>query len=192
MNTDSIVNGLLKLQEQFPSVGVWLILAAFDIAIGTLAALITKTVSSTISSEGMLRKVVKLLIIGLAGVIGHAYKYPAPLAEMTATFFILPELWSIMENCRRAGVPLPPMLADVLIKLKKDKTPPPPEPPSMVHINHLSHAEIHTTDGTNPNPVAGTPADPNSSTATPGPSTQVTKVPGGSSIIIKGGSKPNG
>ena len=117
---DSIVNWLLAFHQQFPLVGILMLIMALDVAVGLCAAIITRTVSSTISHRGMTRKVIMLLLVGVGAVL-DPYAGGIPLSKMVAMCFLVTEAISIIENAARAGVPIPKPLYDVLQKLTSNE-----------------------------------------------------------------------
>lgn len=119
---DSIVNWLSGIHSQYPIVGVLMLMMALDVCVGTCAAIITKSVSSTISQNGMFRKAIMLLLVGV-GAVFDPYAGGIPLSKMIAMAFIVTEGISIIENATRAGVPVPDALVSVLEKLKNNEKP---------------------------------------------------------------------
>jgi len=147
---DSIVARLLSFHEQFPLVGILILIMALDVAIGLLAAFITRTVSSTISHRGMVRKVIMLLLVGVGAVL-EPYAGGIPLSKMVAMAFLVTEGISIIENAARAGVPIPKPLYDVLQKLtsnEKAAIVPHQPSPQTVNVERASNVNITTTEPT--------------------------------------------
>ncbi len=153
---DSIVSGLLAFHAQFPLVGILLLIMALDVAVGLCAAFITRTVSSTISHRGMVRKVIMLLLVGVGAVL-DPYAGGIPLSKMVAMCFLVTEGISIVENAARAGVPIPKPLYDVLQKLtsnEKAAIQPHMASPQTVHVERASNVNISTTGPTDGDPAS--------------------------------------
>jgi toxin secretion/phage lysis holin len=148
---DSIVEWIRQASAQYPVVGILLVLMGIDILMGFVAAVITKTVSSTISQNGMSRKAGMLLIVG-AGAALKPYTNGLPLSELISTYYLWTEAISICENATRAGIPVPDGLREMLVKLKSDKASVPIPPPSRaaVEIMRASNVSIATSDGSQP------------------------------------------
>ena len=105
------------LQQQ-PFIGALLLLMVMDIITGTLAAALKGRVSSTVSREGITRKVFVWFVVGAAYVVGQ-FTSDLPLAKLVAGFYLWTEALSILENVALAGVPLPRVLTDTLSRLKE-------------------------------------------------------------------------
>lgn len=101
---------------------VLLVLIGFDILTGTLRALRDRSVSSTISRNGMFRKLGELVSIGLCAVLEMLLtgRYPQiDLVEPAAMILCVPELLSVTENLKLLGVPIvPDFLAQFFQRLK--------------------------------------------------------------------------
>lgn len=104
--------------NQFPWIGVLVLLMILDIITGVIAAAINKTVSSEFSSRGILKKVQMIVLVGV-GLIFEIVHPELPWGKLIAMLFIANEMISITENAGRAGLPLPKQLLDVLAKSKE-------------------------------------------------------------------------
>ena len=144
---DSIVHAIKTFHLAYPIVGILMVMMAFDVCIGLCAAVVTKTVSSTISQAGMVKKVIVLLLVAL-GTILEPYSGGMPLSQMISMSFIVTELISIAENAARAGVPLPDTLKDLLQKLRNNEKASVAVSAATVNINRVSNLDLRTvTDG---------------------------------------------
>lgn len=151
---DKIVTSLAAFYHSYPVIGLLFILIISDIIIGLVAAFITETVSSSTSQKGMAKKIINLLLIGVAASI-EPWAQGMPLSNMAATGFAFTELISITENAARAGVPIPGWLKDVLIKLKTTEQQP-TDNKSVVNISRASNVDIHNigeTDSSKAKPL---------------------------------------
>lgn len=108
--TDWLIQHLF---EEFPMLGILLLLMAGDIITGLLAGFTQKKLSSKIGWQGMCRKGITLLVIGMAAALDRI-QITLPLAKITSAFFIINEALSILENATRSGIPLPMFLVKAL------------------------------------------------------------------------------
>lgn len=98
------------------------VLILLDVATGLVAAIAAKKLDSGVSWHGMSRKVMTIGIVVLAMLL-EPLAQGLPLEKLVCLFYIVTESLSILENAGRSGVPLPPVLKDVLAKLN-GSTPP--------------------------------------------------------------------
>ena len=94
-----------------------IILIAVDYVTGVIAAAYEKKLSSAIGYKGIIKKVLMVLIVGVAVTIGRILPEGLPLREMTILFFIANEGLSVLENAAKV-IPLPQKLKSVLVQLK--------------------------------------------------------------------------
>jgi len=113
---DAIVQWLASFHSQYPFVGLLLLMMMLDVITGLLAAFIAKTLSSTTSWNGMGRKVIMLMAVGM-GTALEPYSASIPLGRLIAVFYTVTEGLSILENMARSGVPIPQQLREALEKL---------------------------------------------------------------------------
>lgn len=148
--SDAIVQWIAYLHNSYPIVGALLVLMLLDVMVGLAAAFVTKSVSSTVSYKGMVRKVIMLLLVAVASVL-DPYAGDIPVSKLTAMFFIATEGISILENAKRAGVPIPDWLGEVLAKLKNGDKPSYTNDHPMVEIQKADSVTIQQdqrNDGT--------------------------------------------
>lgn len=89
-----------------------------DFVTGLLCAIVRKSVDSDKAFRGFVRKV---LIVGLVLVMHYAEKALGKefgIETWISGYFIVIECISIVENCARAGVPIPSALVQVLLKVR--------------------------------------------------------------------------
>ncbi len=98
---------------------LWTLLAfiVLDYVTGILAAVITKSLSSTVGFYGLLKKAAILAVVAVAHLIGQVVGLQE-IRSFVIGFYIANEGLSILENAGRLGVPLPEKMIDVLEKLK--------------------------------------------------------------------------
>lgn len=92
---------------------LWLMI--FDYIAGVIKAIHGKRLSSAIGFIGISRKVLKLMVVGVAFRIDQLVD-TFMLREIVIMFFITNEGLSILENVALMGVPLPKKLEEVLLQ----------------------------------------------------------------------------
>ena len=97
---------------------VFLSMMAIDYVTGILAALKTKTLSSEVGFNGLLKKVGMLLIVAVGHFVGDVTGMP-DVRSLVIGFYVANEGISILENAGRLGVPLPKKLVSVLKQLER-------------------------------------------------------------------------
>jgi len=106
--------------NQYPFVGILVLLIFLDILMGILVAVAGKKLSSALSFRGMNKKAGILIIVGAAAAVQSLAGLP--LAKLVAIFYIVTEVISIMEAGAALGLPLPKVLVDAMTKLRTDNT----------------------------------------------------------------------
>ena len=107
-----------------------LILIVVDYITGVIGAVYEKKLSSSVGYKGIIKKVIMLVVVGVAVALQRILPQGLPLREMTILFFIANEGLSVFENAARV-IPVPDKLKSVLLQLreksdnidKKDKEP---------------------------------------------------------------------
>lgn len=116
-NIEQIINNL-----HFTSL-LWQVLATLifmvaDIISGFVCALILKNVDSQKMREGLLRKMLLILIIGLSFIIQYAFNITL-ISKVVCIYIIVMEVISILENLKKAGIDLGKL--GELLKIKQDE-----------------------------------------------------------------------
>lgn len=116
-NLTEVVNTL-----NFSSLG-WQIVATLifilsDIISGVISAIIQKNLDSQKMREGLLRKMLLLIIITLSFVVQYAFRIDY-ISKSVCIYIIVMEVISILENMKKAGIDLG-KIGD-LLKLKPDE-----------------------------------------------------------------------
>ena len=88
----------------------------FDFATGLICGVIQKNLSSEIGWRGIGRKMVMLIVLGVAVLVDRLIGQDV-LRDLVCYFYIANEGISILENAGKIGVPLPDKLMDVLKQL---------------------------------------------------------------------------
>ncbi len=130
-----------KLQIAITGIGGWLgyvlggmdgllialvVFIAIDYITGIMCAVIDKKLSSEVGFKGIFKKVLILMLVGIANVIDvHVVGTGSALRGATVCFYLSNEGLSILENTVHLGLPVPEKLKEVLSQLhnreEKDK-----------------------------------------------------------------------
>jgi toxin secretion/phage lysis holin len=116
-----VAAGLTGLWIQTPMAIQFLFLfIVIDIATGLIASGIERKVSSDASFRGIAGKVLMLLLVATAYALPKAVGLETKfdLGASVAVLYTVNEVISILENCARAGVPIPLAFVQVLDKAK--------------------------------------------------------------------------
>lgn len=145
LNTaDVIVTNIRWFFNLWPVVGVLMCVIGCDIIMGAIAAFNTKSLSSSVTYIGGMKKVGILILVGFTRVI-EPYTQGLPLANLTAMYYIWHESLSILENAARAGIALPPFLTDALQKLRGEKPSVASGSNSTIKVVHADKVELSLT-----------------------------------------------
>jgi toxin secretion/phage lysis holin len=101
------------------SVQILVTCMGLDFATGILVGFIRRDLSSHRSFVGIAKKVLILILVAVAHLISEALKLPFDLGVGVSAAYVVNEVISITENCANAGVPIPPLLLDFLLRTKK-------------------------------------------------------------------------
>ena len=133
LNNKGFIDALAFVAEKHPLVFLLGVLMVIDILSGLCVAIIERKLSSKIGSNGMMRKTMKILLIGTAAAL-EQIQPDVPCVKLACIFFIVNESLSIVENAKRAGVPIPSSISGVIDNARQlsgelrrsDKNNPPP------------------------------------------------------------------
>ena len=90
-----------------------------DYVSGVACAIAEKKVSSEVGFRGIAKKILIIIIVGIANVLDtYVLKSADVLRIVVCFYYIANEGLSIVENAVRLGLPVPRKLKDVLIQLK--------------------------------------------------------------------------
>lgn len=97
-----------------------IVFMAVDYVTGVLAAAFECKLDSRVGAKGILRKVLVLVIVGMAHTLDdYVIEGDEPLLRTAVIFFYLSnEGISILENSVRIGLPVPKKLKDFLAQIK--------------------------------------------------------------------------
>lgn len=97
---------------------VLLIFMAVDYLTGVLCAISERKLSSEIGFKGIMRKVLILVLVGIAHALDvYLLKNGSAIRTATIFFYVSNEGISLLENASRLGLPVPEKLKEVLKQL---------------------------------------------------------------------------
>lgn len=116
-NLEQIVN-TLNFASLGWQIGATLIFILSDIVTGVISALIQKNLDSQKMREGLLRKILLIIVVILGFIIEYAFKMPY-VSKVVCIYIVVMETISMLENMQKAGIELG-RLGD-LLKIKPDE-----------------------------------------------------------------------
>ena len=124
-----------KLQIAITGIGGWLgyvlggmdgllialvVFITIDYITGIMCAVIDKKLYSAVGAKGIFKKVLILMLVGIANVIDvHVVGTGSALRGATVCFYLSNEGLSILENTVHLGLPVPDKLKEVLSQLHR-------------------------------------------------------------------------
>lgn len=117
MNIEQIINSL-NFTNIFWQGGATLIFMVGDIISGIVQAVINKNLDSQKMREGLLRKILLILIVILSFIFQYAFNIPT-ISKVVCIYLIVMEIISILENIKKAGVELGKL--GELLKIKTEE-----------------------------------------------------------------------
>ena len=124
-----------KIQIAITAIGGWLgyflggldglmialiVLMTLDYVSGVMCAIIDRKLSSEVGFKGIFKKVLILMLVGIANVIDvHVVGTGSALRGATVCFYLSNEGLSILENTVHLGLPVPDKLKEVLSQLHR-------------------------------------------------------------------------
>ena len=108
----------LDFTNTFWQIGTTLFFMLGDIISGVVSAIILKNLDSQKMREGLLRKVLLILIVLLGFVVGGAFKITF-VSKAVCIYIIVMETVSILENVKKAGIDLGKL--GELLKIKQEE-----------------------------------------------------------------------
>ena len=128
-----------KIQMAVAAIGGWLgyflggmdglmialvVFMALDYITGLMCAVIDKKLSSAVGFRGICKKVLILMLVGVANVVDvHVVGTGSALRGAVIAFYLSNEGLSLLENAAHIGLPIPDRMKDVLAQLhgREDK-----------------------------------------------------------------------
>ena len=130
MNIEQIISNL-NFTNIFWQGGATLIFMIGDIISGVIQAVINKNLDSQKMREGLLRKILLIVVIILSFIFQYAFNIPI-ISKVVCIYLIVMEIISIMENLKKAGIDLGKL--GELLKIKtEDET---------INVNITEESEI--------------------------------------------------
>ena len=122
-----------KIQMAVAAIGGWLgyflggmdglmialvVFMALDYITGLMCAVIDKKLSSTVGFKGICKKVLIILLVGVAHIVDlHVVGTGSALRSAVMCFYLSNEGVSLLENTAHLGLPIPEKLKDILSQL---------------------------------------------------------------------------
>ena len=122
-----------KIQIAITAIGGWLgyflggidglmialmIFMALDYVTGVMCAIIDKKLSSAIGFRGICKKVLILMLVGVANIVDlHVVGTGSALRGAVICFYLSNEGLSLLENAAYLGLPIPDKLREILAQL---------------------------------------------------------------------------
>lgn len=122
-----------KIQMAVAAIGGWLgyflggmdglmialiIFMGLDYITGLMCAITDKTLSSAVGFKGICKKVLILMLVGVANVVDiHIVGTGSALRSAVICFYLSNEGLSLLENAAHIGLPIPDKMKDVLAQL---------------------------------------------------------------------------
>ncbi len=101
-----------------------IVMMTLDYISGVMCAIIDKKLSSAVGFKGICKKVLILMLVGVANVVDvHVVGTGSALRGAVICFYMSNEALSLFENAAHIGLPVPDKLRDALAQLhgRKDK-----------------------------------------------------------------------
>lgn len=95
-----------------------MIIMTLDYMTGVIKAVYTKTMSSEIGFDGLLKKITVLIIVSLANVLQNIAGENTPIREIVIMFYVANEGISVLENVAMIYPNMPKKIKDVLLQLR--------------------------------------------------------------------------
>ena len=129
-----------KIQMGLTALGGWLgyflggmdgmlialiVFMTLDYVTGVMCAVVDKKLSSEVGFKGIAKKVLILMLVGVANVIDlYVIRDGAAIRSAVIAFYLSNEGVSLLENAGHLGLPIPDKLKAILIQLhgREDKT----------------------------------------------------------------------
>lgn len=116
-NLETIINNL-HFTSLFWQVIATLVFMLGDIISGLISAVIRNDLDSKVMREGLLRKILLIMVVALSFVISSAFGINI-ISKVVCIYIIIMEIISILENLKKAGIDLGKI--GELLKIKTDE-----------------------------------------------------------------------
>lgn len=116
-NIEQIINSLNFSSLLWQVIGTFIFMLA-DVISGFISAVIQKNVDSQKMREGLLRKILLIMIIALSFIVQYTFGITS-ISKVVCIYIIVMEVISIMENIKKAGIDLGKL--GELLKIKPEE-----------------------------------------------------------------------
>ena len=116
-NLGTIIENL-EFTSLFWQVIATLVFMLADVISGLISAVIRNELDSKVMREGLLRKILLILVVALSFVISSAFGIDI-ISKVVCIYIIIMEIISILENLKKAGIDLGKL--GELLKIKPDE-----------------------------------------------------------------------
>ena len=116
-NLGTIIENL-EFTSLFWQVIATLVFMLADVISGLISAVIRNDLDSKVMREGLLRKILLILVVALSFVISSAFGINI-ISKVVCIYIIIMEVISILENLKKAGIDLGKL--GELLKIKPDE-----------------------------------------------------------------------
>jgi toxin secretion/phage lysis holin len=100
------------------TIQILLMLMGLDVVSGIIAAVVVKSVNSSVMVRGLFKKLAVFPLLGLLHIVEQPLSLPFEFESIAALAFIVYEAMSIIENCATAGLPIPAVIVSALARAK--------------------------------------------------------------------------
>lgn len=105
-----------------------IVFMAIDYLTGVMVAISTKTLSSAVGFKGICRKVLILMLVGVAHIVDiDVVGAGSALRSAVVCFYLANEGVSLLENASQLGLPIPEKFKEALVQIHKGSGTTPPE-----------------------------------------------------------------
>jgi len=115
MAVGSVVGTWMRLPHP---IQILLMLMGLDILSGLFAGARTRTLNSSIMVRGLFQKLAVFPVLAMLHIVETPLKFSFEFEAVAACAFIVYESMSIIENAARAGLPIPTLIVNALVKAK--------------------------------------------------------------------------
>lgn len=100
------------------AIQILVMLMGLDVLTGLIAAARTHSLNSSVMVKGLFQKIAVFPLLAMLHIVESPLKLTFEFETLAACAFILYEAMSITENAARAGVPIPTVIVNALVKAK--------------------------------------------------------------------------
>lgn len=101
------------------AIEIFCIMVVLDYGTGMLKAIINKNLSSYVGLRGIAKKVCLFVLLVVSVQVERLINQPETIHNLVAYALVVNEAVSILENVAEMGVPIPPILKNLLKKMRE-------------------------------------------------------------------------